>query len=196
MEFDVISDYLKKNLSEKRYVHTVGVANTAKLLAEKYGGNPEKAFVAGLLHDCAKEKSIEILREIIERNNDTIDTISENSNALLHGVSGAWLSKELFSIDDEIFDAIKYHTTGKPSMSLLTKIVFIADYIEPGRKFDGVEEVRNLAYSNIDDAIIKSCSNVIIHTVNKGGVVHPNTVDARNYLLLYNRGADDEKIFR
>jgi len=195
MSFDFIIEYLKNNLSQRRFQHTIGVADTAKKLADIYSADREKAYFAGLLHDCCKECSLEEMRNIISRNNGIADDIAYNSPAILHGVAGAYLAKEKFMADDEVFDAICYHTTGKPNMSLLTKIVYIADYIEPGRDFDGVETVRDMAYSNLDYAIIKSCSNVIIHTVNKGEIVHPDTVNARNYLLLNNRSvADDEKI--
>ena len=194
MTSDFIVDYLKNNLSEKRFEHTIGVAKTAAKLAEIYSADMEKAYFAGLLHDCCKEKSLGEMRQIVEKNNGIADDITLNLKAILHGVAGAYYAKEHFDVDEETFDAIRYHTTGKADMGLLTKIVYIADYIEPGRKFSGVEEVRNLAFSDLDKAIIKACSNVIIHTVNKGGVIHPDTVNALNYLLLNNRGAADEEI--
>ena len=187
MQYTQIYDYLKDNLTEYRYKHTLGVAETAKSLAENYGANPDKAYLAGLLHDCAKELSLEQMLKLAEKHNVEIDDLAKSSTALLHGICGAYLARDLYNIDDEIFDAIRFHTTGKADMSLLEKIIYIADYIEPNRNFDGVKEVRELAFSDIDEAIIISCGRVIVHTVNKGGVVHPNTVEARNYLLLDNR---------
>ncbi len=189
MNFDKILDYLKENLSEDRFKHTMGVAETAKELAKVYNCDCEKAYFAGLLHDIAKEKSLEEMQYIVSRHFSDIDEMTLTSKALLHSVAGACLSKELFDIDNDIFDAILYHTTGKADMSLFTKIIYMADYIEPMRDFPGVDEVRKLAFKDIDLAIIKSCGNVIIHTVNKDQAVHPNTVDARNYLLMNNRGA-------
>ena len=189
MNFENILEYLKKNLSEYRYNHTLGVAETAKKLAGIYNCDSEKAYLAGLLHDCAKEISLDEMKKIVDRNKAQCDEMTLSSSALLHSIAGAYLAKEKYNIDDEIFDAILYHTTGKEDMSLLTKIIYIADYIEPMRAFLGVEEVRNLAFSDIDEAIIKSCSNIIIHTVNKGEAIHPNTINARNYLLFNNRSA-------
>ncbi len=195
MNSNAIIDYLKNSLSENRFKHTMGVAKTASELARIYSADIEKANTAGLLHDCSKEKSIDEMLDIISKNGGAVDYISKKSSALLHGIAGAYFAKEIFYIDNEIFDAIRYHTTGKANMSLLTKIIYIADYIEPGRNFPGVDNIRKIAFSNLDEAIIKACSNVIIHTVNKGGAVHPDTVDALNYLLLNNRGAADEEIF-
>lgn len=190
-----IINYIQSNLSEYRFNHTIGVAQTAKELAVKYGENPDKAYMAGLLHDCAKELSYNEMINIIKKYQHKTDDITEKSTALLHSIAGAYISKELFDIDDDVFDAIAYHTTGKPNMGLLTKIIYIADFIEPNRSFDGVEMVRKEAYINLDSAIIKACDTVIVHTVNKGGLLHPNTISARNYLLLYNRSvADNEKI--
>ena len=195
MELKPVFDYLNRNLSEYRFRHTVGVSETAKKLAEVYSADAEKAYFAGLLHDCCKEKSLNEMLDIVKKNQGIVDEFSEKSAALLHGIAGAWMAKNIFGADDEVFDAIRYHTTGKADMSLLTKIVYIADYIEPGRNFNGVDEVRKMAYEDIDSAIIKSCSNVIIHTVNKGGIVHPDTVMARNYLLDNNgSGAREKKI--
>lgn len=192
-----IIDFLKNNLSEYRFTHTIGVAETAKKLAVTYGENPNKAYIAGLLHDCAKERPCVEMIAIIDKYNCTVDEITKKSSALLHGIAGAYIAKELFNIDDDIFDAITYHTTGKSNMSLLTKIIYIADHIEPNRSFEGVERVRKLAFKDIDDAIIEACNTVIVHTVNKGGLIHPNTISARNYLLLYNRsGADNEEKYR
>ena len=192
-----IIDYLKNNLSEYRFKHTMGVAETARKLAEIYGADTDRAYVAGLLHDCAKEHSCDEMLVILDKHQYKPDNITKQSAALLHSIAGAYMAEKLFNIDDEVFDAIAYHTTGKPDMSLLTKIIYIADFIEPNRAFCGVDEVREMAYKNIDDAIIKACDTVIVHTVSKGGLIHPNTINARNYLLLYNRSvADNEKVHR
>lgn len=193
MKIGKILDYLKENLSDYRYTHTLGVAETAKELATKYDADAEKAYLAGLLHDCAKELPLEKMLEIANKHIQEVDEITKTSTALMHGVAGAYLARELFDADDEIFDAIYYHTTGKANMSLLTKIVYIADFIEPGRNFHGVLKIRELAFSDINKAIIKACSSVIVHTVNRGGIIHPNTVEARNYLLSDNRGAENNE---
>ncbi len=184
MQYNHICEYLKENLTERRYRHTLGVAKTAVLLAKKFGENTDNAYAAGLLHDCAKELSMEEMLKLTE--DITTDDLTKSSPALLHGAAGACLARKLYNINDEIFGAIFYHTTGKANMSLLEKIIYIADYIEPNRNFSGVEEVREKAFSNIDEGIIISCGNVIIHTVNSGKIIHPNTVEARNCLLQCN----------
>lgn len=195
MTLKTITDFLKDNLSEKRFLHSVGVAQTAQKLAGIYSADIEKAYLAGLIHDCFKEKALQEMLDVIGRNNGIVDDIAKKSPALLHGVAGAYFAKENFTPDEDIFDAIYFHTFGKANMNLLTKIVFIADYIEPNRNFYGVEEVRNLAFTDINKAIIKACGNVIIHTVNKGLVIHPNTVEARNYLLKNNGDAANERLY-
>lgn len=186
-----IIEYIRKNLSDYRYTHTMGVAETAKKLAKIYGADPDKAYVAGLLHDCAKELSLDAMLSLCGKYKIDTDEMTKSSARLLHGIVGAHIAREKFGIDNEIFDAIAYHTTGKARMSILAKIVYIADYIEPNRSFDGVEAIRDLAVSNIDKAIIASSGNIIVHIVNKGGIIHPNTVEARNYLLMNNRSVPD-----
>lgn len=194
MDTEKIIDYIKQNLSDFRFKHTMGVAVTAKHLAEQNGEDTEDAYIAGLLHDCAKEIPYYDMLALLEKYNLKPDTLTKSSAALLHGPLGACIAKDLFGVSDKIFDAITYHTTGKANMDMLTKIVYIADFIEPNRTFDGAEITRKIAFENIDEAVIRACGIVIVHTVNKGGIIHPDTVDARNYLLMSNRsGARNEE---
>ncbi len=196
MNIDKIIEYLKTNLSPYRFIHTMGVADTAKALAHTYGENEEEAYLTGLLHDIAKELPLDKMLSLSESYGIEPDGITKTSAALMHGVIGAYMAREIFNINDRIFDAIRYHTTGKADMSLLTKIIYIADYIEPNRNFDGVEKAREIAYKEIDKAIFMSCNTSVIHTVNKGGVIHIDTINARNYLLLNNGSvAENEELF-
>lgn len=147
-----ITEDLKENLKPQRFEHTLGVATTAKEMAETFGVNPNKAYFAGMLHDCAKNLSDEELLKICRENNIEISVCEAKSPYLLHGKVGAYISKTKYGItDEEILSAIVWHTTGKPDMTDLEKIVFSADYIEPGRhKQPNLEFLRELAQKDLD----------------------------------------------
>ena len=125
---------MSKALEEKRYEHTLGVAYTAAALAMRYGQNVHKAQMAGLLHDCAKNLTNEKRVDICRKNNIPINAAEEKNPFLLHAKVGSYLAQKKYGISDrEILDAITYHTTGRPDMTVMDKIIYIADYIEPGR---------------------------------------------------------------
>lgn len=177
---------LRKILSEKRYVHSLGVADEAKKLAAKYGVDENRAYIAGLVHDCAKEVPPQDMEGILKRKYGvSVDIMSKLTPKILHGVLGACEAQSKFGIyDPEILDAVKYHTTGKGNMSMLAKIIYIADYIEPNRDFDGVRELRSLAYRDIDEAIIKGIDDTIKDLIKRGLLLHPDTIHARNDLII------------
>lgn len=187
-DIEEIKNYLKNKLSEKRYKHSLGVADEAVKLAAHYYADKDKAYLAGLVHDAAKEtKNAEAKSLLKDRYGLTLDPITENTHKLLHGPLGACIAQSEFGINDpEILDAVKYHTTAKANMGLLTKIIYIADYIEPNRDFDGVEELRALAYEDIDKAILLGIDFTIGELLERGSMFHPDTVHARNYILLQN----------
>ena len=115
----------------------------------------------------------------------SVDSMSKLTPKILHGVLGACEAQSKFGIyDPEILDAVKYHTTGKGNMSMLAKIIYIADYIEPNRDFDGVRELRSLAYRDIDEAIIKGIDDTIKDLIKRGLLLHPDTIHARNDLII------------
>ena len=180
---EVIKDYIKKNLSEKRYIHSLGVADEAVKLATKFGVDTKKAYFAGLAHDIAKEiPENELRQKLITFGEEEL--LKKYSYPLLHGPAAAVILKKEFEVlDDEILDAVHYHTTGKENMGNLTKIIYLADFIEPNRSFQGVKEVREASKVSLDEAIILSSGMVIINTIRKGKEVHSDTVIARNYLL-------------
>ena len=178
-----IKTKLQKDLEPKRYEHTIGVADTAFSLALRYGANPEKAYVAGLLHDCAKcfdhEKKMSLCKKY-----DVELTKTEKENPfLIHAKLGAALAREKYGIQDpEILEAIKYHTTGKANMGLLEKIIFSADYIEPNRKMIlGLEEIRKTIFNDLDKAIYIILLNTIKHLENKDQVIDPTSAEALAY---------------
>jgi len=188
MENDNIINYLKTHLSNQRFVHTICCADLAAQLADIYGADKSKAYKAGLLHDAAKEISIAEMKAYIKKAGIYIDACMENNSALLHAYASSAMAKDVFNVSDEqILSAIMYHTTGRENMSLLEKIIFIADAADDSRTYDPqIKEWRELAKRNIDKAILKVLDFNIIKVVNRGFVLHENTVKARNYLVINN----------
>lgn len=152
-DFDEIRGRIQKLLKPKRYLHTLGVIETATKLAEIYGCDVEKARMTALLHDCAKYMPEKDKMEICAKYGVCVSEIEKKNTELLHGKAGALFAKEQFRVSDDITDAIFYHTTGNPDMSLLTQIIFVADYIEPGRNhISQLPELRKLAETDINKA--------------------------------------------
>lgn len=178
-----IKKYIKANLSERRYIHSIGVAQTAELLAKKFNCNIEKAYFAGIVHDMAKEfTKDEMNMKLSEFGAENL--IFEYSFELLHGPVASLILKNDFCVnDEEILDAVFYHTTGKENMCLLTKIIYIADFIEPNRNFLNLDKVRVKAFENINEAIIIASDMIISSTLKKGKKLHKDTILARDYLL-------------
>lgn len=184
MEFKQIQKRLEQMLSKDRYEHSIGVSESAGALAARYGADTKKAALAGLVHDCAKEIDYDEMVKMCERNKIVLDEVARAEKKLIHAYVGAHYAKEEFGIhDDEIYDAVFYHTTGKANMPLLTKIIYVADFIEPNRTYEGVEEIRKTAFSNIDFAILEGLNYTIIKTVGKKRMLHPATINARNYII-------------
>ncbi len=179
-----MKDKLKKTLSEKRYKHSLGVCDEAVKLARIFGADEEKAYIAGLLHDCAKgydtDKQIELCAEYgIE-----LDKITLACKAVIHAPLGAAVAKDKYGIDDEeILEAIRCHTVAKENMSLLDKIIYIADMIEPMRDFSGVDKLRKTAYEDIDKAFIMGLKQSIVFNAEKNKIIHPDTISAWDYML-------------
>lgn len=185
MDIQKIHYILRNSIGEKRYGHSVGVMETAKELSAIYGCDAKKAEIAGLLHDCGRIEDDRVLLKLAMDSDIILDDITKNNPKLIHGYLGAEIAKNEYGIEDkEILDAIKYHTTGRPRMSLLEKIIYIADYIEPGREFPEVEDVRKLAYINLDESLLAAMDNTIRYIIENGWLLHNNTVMARNQLIL------------
>ena len=173
----------RRQMPSSRWEHTLRVVETAVELAERTGADPEKAEIAAILHDYCKFWPEEKQREWILRHRLPQDLLQYNKE-LWHAPVGAEAVREELGIDDEeVLNAIRSHTTGRPGMSLLEKVIFLADYIEPGRSFPGVEEVRRLAREDLDRAILKSLDNTIVYLVGRRLKVYPLTVITRNDLL-------------
>ena len=185
LDKNVMQEKLQSSLSVKRYIHTLGVVKEAKKLAKIYGNEEtkDKAEVAALLHDCAKDYPLELKKRLCKEYHIELDDIIKSQMDLAHPLLGTEVAKREYLVDDEeILNAIKYHTTGKRKMSLLDKIVFIADYIEENRKpFEGLEEARRLAYIDLDLAMKFILEHTIEYVNERNMKLHPLSVEALEY---------------
>ena len=184
-KYEEIIKKLKATLKESRFNHTLGVADTALSLAKFYGADEEKAYLAGLLHDSAKNFSDDELFALCDKYKIHLTENDRKAPAIIHSYVGAFIAKEEYGIkDEEILDAIYNHSTGKENMSLLSKIIFVADMTEPGRKdFPGLSEIRRLMYEDLDKALVASMDANISYTKMKGSFLHPDTLKARDFIL-------------
>ena len=184
MDISEIEQRVKQINKAKRFIHSLNVRDEAVRMAEVYGADVRKARIAGLVHDCAKDLTEEQMIDFCRTHNLDVSKLMSVDEKLRHAKVGAYFAKYVFGIDDdEIFDAVYYHTTGKADMPLLTKIIFIADCIEPGRDYKGVEKMRKLAYKNLDKAVLEALDFTIKSLIKKGKIFHPDTIDARNYII-------------
>lgn len=178
---------LKKSLDKQRYEHTKGVMYTAGCLAMANEYSIEKAMTAGLLHDCAKCLSTSEKISLCKDNDVIISAVEMENPGLLHAKAGAILAKKEYDITDpEILHAIKVHTTGEPGMNLLDKIVFVADYIEPGRnQAPRLEIIRQVAFENLDRAVALILYDTIHYLNSKSGAIDPATQITYNFYEQY-----------
>jgi len=188
MERHEALEIVKKQLTEHRYQHTLGVMETAISLAKRYGADEKKAELAAIFHDYAKFRPKEEMKRIILEQNMPNDLFAYNTE-LWHAPVGAYLVQTEAGIhDEEILNAIRYHTSGRSDMTLLEKIVYVADYIEPGRIFPGVEEVRELAQHDLDEALIQALKNTIQFLLKKNQPIYLATIDTYNALIMKKKG--------
>ncbi|MGE5629574.1 MAG: bis(5'-nucleosyl)-tetraphosphatase (symmetrical) YqeK [Caulobacteraceae bacterium] len=191
-----ILEFLKNNLSPNRYKHSVNVSTTAENLAERYGCDTYKAKIAGLVHDCAKGLEKDALIDCINKEGIAIDEVTLSVKELMHGPAAVHICRKNFDIQDaDILNAVRYHTTGKENMSILEKVIYLSDFIEPTRDFAGVGTLRELAVQNLDRALLKAFDLSIEYVISKNGLIHTDTVLSRNYILqsLSKGRRDDSK---
>ena len=182
MNTDSIKTYIEKNFSEKRKIHTEGVRLTARHLAVKYGADPDKAETAALFHDMFRGVSEDVLNYYVKHLD--LDKKYINNCNLAHGKIAAIIMKRDFHIDDEdIINAVSFHTTGRAGMSLLEKIIYIADAVEPNRKYPGVDELRKVVETDLDKACLMSLERTIDYVTGQGHFLDEDTVSARDDLL-------------
>lgn len=188
MEREKALRIVKAQLTEHRYQHTIGVMETAIKLAEKYGEDVQKAELASIFHDYAKFRPKDEMRQIIVEQNMPAELLDFNSE-LWHAPVGAYLAEKEAGISDHgVLDAIRYHTSGRVGMTVLDKIIYLADYIEPGRHFPGVDEVRAMAAADLDKALIQSMKNTIQFLLKKNQPVFPDTFNAYNSIVKNSGG--------
>ena len=184
MTKEQMKDTLKTLLTDHRYTHSLGVTETAIKMADIFGADREKAEIAALLHDCAKQiPHNEQLRLCIEYN-IPLDEVKKKELGLLHAELGAYLAQHEFGVTDpEILDAIRYHTLGRENMTDLEKILYLSDIIEPNRKhFDGIDELRSLCFTDLDRALLYGFGLTIAHTNRNRHILHNQTIEAEKYI--------------
>ena len=173
---------LKKTLDSQRYQHTLGVEETAREMAVRFGADEEKAALAGLLHDCAK--CLPLSQMVKAAKDAEIDPVMKESKALMHSVAGMCMARSVYGVEDEeVLSAIRWHTTGHAGMTTLEKIIYLADMIEPNRKpYPGLERLRALCAQDLDGAMHAALSSSLAHVQEQGKTLHPDTLAAlRDY---------------
>lgn len=177
LDLQNIENKLAAILNKNRYRHTIGVMYTAGSIAMRYNENIETAMLAGLLHDCGKFCSEKEQIELCKKYDIELTEAELNVPALIHAKLGAFLAKEEYGAEDEnICNAILYHTTGHPDMTMLEKIIYLADYIEPGRKqIPGLTEIRSMTFIDIDEAVRLCAENTLNYLESSGRPIDPMT---------------------
>lgn len=169
-------------LKHKRIPHVLGTEQEAIRLAERYGADVEKARVAALLHDCTKRLDMEEQLALCRQYGIQLDALEQQALKLLHAKTGAAIARDVFGVDDEIYRAIWWHTTGHAGMTLLEKIMYLADYIEPSRDFPGVDKLRAVCYKDLDEGLLMGLEMTIEEMTSMGNPVHHATIEARDAL--------------
>ena len=169
-------------LKHKRIPHVLGTEQEAIRLAERYGADVEKARRAALLHDCTKKLDMEEQLALCRRYGIQLDELEQKALKLLHSKTGAAIARDVFGVDDDIYSAIWYHTTGHANMTKLEKIIYLADYIEPSRDFPGVDKLRKVCYEDLDRGLLMGLEMTIEEMTSMGNPVHNATIEARDAL--------------
>jgi len=169
-------------LKHKRIPHVLATEQEAVRLAERWGGDVEKARVAALLHDCTKKLEMEDQLALCRRYGLQLDELESSALKLLHSRTGAEIARDVFGVDDEIYTAIRWHTTGHADMTLLEKIIYLADYIEATRDFPGVDKLRKVCYDNLDAGLEMGLSMTVEEMKERGNPVHRATMEALAFL--------------
>lgn len=193
MNREKLIEAVKSQMPVKRWTHTQGVMETAAILAHRYGADPVRADLAAILHDYCKYWPVEEQAKII-REHDLPQDLLQYNKELWHSHAGAYIANTKFGIEDEeVLDAIRYHTSGREHMTLLDKVVCLADYMEPGRDFPGVDHIRELAETSLNKALIAGFDSTIGFLIRQGKRIYPLTILTRNNLL--EEGKAEEEAF-
>lgn len=184
-DYEALKQILKSRLSEKRYYHSICVADEARRLAIRYGDDPERAYLAGLLHDITKNAPEEEHLQIFHRFGIILTDIEKNAKKLWHAMSGAAYVRNILEIDDpEIIDAIRYHTTARAGMNRFAKILYLADFTSADRDYEDVDVIRRFVDESLEKAFLYALQYSIEDLVKNGRAVHEDTVNAYNEVIL------------
>lgn len=182
---------IKSRLDDYRFQHSLNVAESARELALRYGGDANKAYTAGLLHDVMKNASEEEQLGVLSEAGIELMPVERANKKLWHAMAGAAYVKFVMGINDrEIIKAVRYHTTGRADMTLLEKIVYLADYISAERNYSGVDDMRELCKTDMDSAIKYALVFGIPDLVSKGQVIHPDSIDLYNEVIMKKQGGN------
>ncbi len=184
IDFEKYENLIKSRLSEYRYIHSMNVSKSAVALAGKYGADPEKARLAGILHDVMKEEELSVQYDYIRKNGEELTAARLLNNSVIHQMSGAAYCRLELGIDDkDVLGAIRYHTTGRRDMTLLEQVVYTADFISADRNYPDVEKMRELADESLDEAMLYSLKYTINKLVGAELIVEPDTLECYNFIL-------------
>ncbi|BAC13940.1 bis(5'-nucleosyl)-tetraphosphatase (symmetrical) YqeK [Oceanobacillus iheyensis] len=182
MDLDVIKQDVQAQLTEHRFAHTLRVVDTAVELSKRFNESIRNAELAAIFHDYAKYYNQSTMKQIIIETDLPNDLLNYH-HELWHGPVASHIIKEKYGVETtDVLNAIKYHTTGRANMSQLEKIIFLADYIEPGRQFPGVEEVRKLAQEDLTKACWMAAKNTTMYLISKNNTIYPDSIHAYNDL--------------
>ena len=180
---DALRPIAMSYLKPKRMAHVLGTEATAVKLAKQYGADETEARVAALLHDCTKKLDMDQQLALCRQYGLELDELEQQALKLLHSRTGAAIARDVFGVNDAVYSAIRFHTTGKPHMTLLEKILYLADYMEPTRDFDGVERLREVVRQDIDRGLLLGLTMTIEEMREMGNPIHHLTLDAQRYLI-------------
>lgn len=177
---------LKKEIGIERYKHSIRVRDTAVKLAERFDCDLDKAILAAILHDCGKYEDKDYLLKQATKFGIMSHKSYKNNKPVIHAPLGAIIANKEYGVKDkEVLNAISYHTTARKNMTKLDKIIYLADFIEPKRDFDGIDEIRKLAKKDLNAAVLAALENSILFLVKKQSPIHLDTIKARNYLIQF-----------
>ncbi len=193
---DPMLEELRRTMTPPRYRHTLGVEQTALALAARHGVDPDKARLAALLHDCAKHMEEGEMRALVRQRGIATAPGEEDSRALLHAAAGMAAAQEKFGVTDpDVLGAIRWHTTGKPGMTPLEQIIYLADMIEPGRKdFPGLEQIRRAAWQDLDQAMLIAARRTVDYVKGRGMPLNPRTLELLSSLEAAQAAPDTPQV--
>ena len=183
MNEEVLLRDIRARLSDRRYMHSLQVAKSAQELAERYGGDRDRMYLAGLAHDVLKEQPKDEALAFFAAHGVQLTPVERSAPKLWHAMAGAIYLKETYGYPEEIITAVRYHTTGRENMTLPEKILFIADFISADRDYPGVEDMRERAKVSLEYAMEEGLRFTIYELSEKCKPIHPDTVACYNWIL-------------